>query len=166
MSNFRSACLAGALLMFLPGASLAQETGLAERRAFAAYAKDIWPSFEKAIQEAAGFPVPVTLDQKSLALPGLAASYSGDDYLRKTVIDPLIQSISGIASSDMGKEALTEKLKSIVIHYDEASAPSSNYGDGVSFDGGVLTINWKPFTNVDDIQPRTMALTAELERKL
>ena len=166
MSNFRSALMAGVLLLLVPGASHAQEAGLAERRAIAAYAKETWPSLEKAIQTAAGFAVPVTLDQKSLALPGLAESYASDDYLRKTIIDPLIQSLTDIASSDIGKEALQEKLKSIVIHYDEASAPASNYADGVSFADGVLTVNWKPFTNVDDIQPRTKALTTELEQKL
>jgi hypothetical protein len=166
MLNFRAALLATSLLAILPATSPAQEAGLAERRAIAAYAKDIWPPLEKSIQDAASFAVPVTLDQKSLALPGLADSYASDDYLRKTIIDPLTQSLAEIASSDIGKQALQEKLKSIFIHFDEASAPVSNYADGVSFEDGVLTLNWKPLTNVDDVEPRTKALTTVLEQKL
>lgn len=28
---------------------------------------------------------------------------------------------------------------------------------------GVLTINWKPYTNVDDVEPRALALLSVIE---
>ncbi len=167
MSIVRPTLLACALLLAPASHVLAQsEGGLAERRAIQAYSKDVWPPLERAIQDAAGFPVPVALDMKSLALPGYAQSYGSDDYLRKPIIDPLIQALSSIASDDLGKQALKEKLTSIDILYDEASAPSSNYEEGVSFSGGVLTLNWKPFANVDDLEPRVTAITSVLEKNL
>ena len=167
MSFVRPLLFASALLVLPVSNALAQsDGGLAERRAIVAYSKEVWPPLEHAIQDAAGFPVPVALDLKSLALPGYAQSYGSDDYLRKPIIDPLIQALSSITSDDMGKQALKEKLTSIVILYDEAKAPSSNYEEGVGFSNGVLTLNWKPFTNVDDLDPRVKAITTVLERNL
>ena len=167
MSYVRPLFFASALLVLPVSSALAQsEGGLAERRAIAAYSKDVWPPLERAIKDAAGFPVPVALDLKSLALPGNAENYGSDDYLRKPIIDPLIQALSSVASDDMGRQALKEKLTSIVILYDEASAPSSNYAEGVSFSNGVLKLNWRPFTNVDDLEPRVKAITKVLEKNL
>lgn len=164
--KLRFICLMSLLLPLAPVTSHAQEAGLAERRAIAAYAKDIWPSYEKSIQDAAGFPVAIELNLNSLALPGYADSYTNPDYLQNTVIEPVIRSFKAIASDDMGKTALQEKLKSVVIFYDEKTAPTSNYANGLTFEGGKLTINWKPFSNVGDIEPRTKALTTLLESKL
>ncbi len=155
-----------AFVIMAPIASLAQEAGLAERRAMAAYSKDIRPSIEKSIQEAAGFPVAVSLDLGRLALPGYADTYKSDDYLRKPIIDPLLKSLAAISHDEMGKEAIQSKLKRIVITYDEATAPTSNYENGIIFESGNLTINWKPFTNVDDLEARSQALPKVLESNL
>ncbi|WP_062111763.1 hypothetical protein [Aureimonas sp. AU40] len=167
MPLVRAVLLASTLLVLPMSNALAQgDGGLAERRAIAAYSKDVWPPLERAIHESAGFPVPVTLDLKSLAPPGSAENYASDDYLRKPIIDPLIKALSAISSDDIGKQALKDRLTSIVITYEEASAPSSNYQEGVGFSGGVLTLNWKPFTNVDDLDPRVKAITTVLEANL
>lgn len=164
--KFRLIALLSLLLPLAPVVSHAQEAGLAERRAIAAYAKDVWPQYEKSIQDAAGFPVAIELNLNSLALPGYADSYANPDYLQNTVIEPVIRSFKAIAADDMGKTALKEKLKSVVILYDEKTAPASNYADGLTFEDGKLTINWKPFSNTGDIEPRTKALTTLLESKL
>ncbi|WP_455183948.1 hypothetical protein [Azospirillum palustre] len=167
MPNTRSILLLATLLV-LPAVGVQAEGGggLAERRAIAAYSKDVWPPLEKSIQDAAGFAVPVSLDLKSLALPGYADSYGNDDYLRKPIIDPLIKALSAIGSDEMGRQALKDKLKSITISYDEATAPASNYRDGVTFADGALKLNWKPFANVDDLDPRVKAITDVLEKNL
>lgn len=165
MSKYRSIAFLAALLV-LPAIGAHAEGGLAERRAIAAYSKDVWPPLEKSIQDAAGFPVPVSLDLKSLAMPGYADSYGSDDYLRKPIIDPLIKALSSITADDMGRQALKEKLKSITIFYDEATGAASNYADGVTFADGALKLNWKPFTNVDDLEPRVKAITDVLEKNL
>ncbi len=155
--------LVGIFCSSAPVAALAQNLGLAERRAIAAYSTDIWPKYELEIQDLAGFPVTINLDSKSLALPGLADSYADDDYLRKPIIDPILQAIGAITATEIGRAALKDGLKTIVIHYDETSAPSSNYKDGVNMIAGVLTINWKPYTNVDDVEARDLALLSVIE---
>lgn len=162
----RMVILTTALLMLPVAAQAQSEGGLAERRAMAAYSKDVWPSLEKQIQDAAGFPVAVSLDADSLAIKGYADSYALDDYLRKPIIDPVIKALSAITSDAMGKDALRTKLKSVVISYDEATAPVSNYEDGITFADGTLKVNWKPYTNVDDVDARVAALTKVLENNL
>lgn len=166
MSRASRLLLFSAFVTMAPIASLAQDAGLAERRAMAAYSKEVWPSIEKSIQEAAAFPVSVSLDLGRLALPGYADSYKSDDYLRKPIIDPLVKSLAAVSQDEMGRAALHSKLKSIIITYDEATAPASNYEKGVAFESGNLTINWKPFTNVDDLEARSQAITKVLESNL
>ncbi|MGO1164680.1 hypothetical protein [Brucella pseudogrignonensis] len=163
MKKLFGVALVGILCSSAPVAALAENLGLAERRAIAAYSTDIWPKYELEIQDLAGFPVAIDLDTQSLALPGLADSYASDDYLRKPIIDPILQAIGTITATEIGRTALKDGLKKIVIHYDETSAPSSNYKDGVNMEDGVLTINWKPYTNIDDVEARALALLNVIE---
>lgn len=158
--------LVGMFCLCAPVGALAEGLGLAERRAIAAYATDVWPKYQLEIQDLAGFPVTINLDTQSLALPGLADSYASDDYLRKPIIDPILQAIGTITATQIGRAALKDGLKSIVIRYDEASAPSSNYSDGVTMEDGILNINWKPYTNVDDVEPRALAILSVIEPAL
>jgi hypothetical protein len=44
--------------------------------------------------------------------------------------------------------------------------PASNYANGVRFQEGALDINWRPFANTMDVQPRTEAITKLLEANL
>ena len=66
----------------------------------------------------------------------------------------------------MGKQALAAELKKIVVHYDEATAPGSAYANGVSFAEGVLTLNFVPYNNVDDVDARAAAIQKALEAGL
>ena len=67
---------------------------------------------------------------------------------------------------DLLKQALAAELKSVRVRYDEATAPASAYADGVQFEGGVLTLNFRPFTNPDDLDARAQAIQQALEAKL
>ncbi len=71
MKKLFCVALVGIFCSSAPVAALAQNLGLAERRAIAAYSTDIWPKYELEIQDLAGFPVTINLDSKSLALPAL-----------------------------------------------------------------------------------------------
>ncbi len=165
--SFLIATIGAALFSSAPMVANAESAhGLAERRAAASYTQTIWPDQNKAIQVAAGFPVAVKLDMDTLALPGLSESYAADDYLGKTVIQPLIAALQNITMDDMGKQALQAKLETIHIFYDVATAPASNYSDGIKFENGTLSINWQPYSNVDDVEPRIEALTKLLEANL
>ena len=66
----------------------------------------------------------------------------------------------------MGKKALQEKLKMIVLKYDEATAPASAYATGVTFADGVLTLNFKPGAYAQDIDARAKAIEDVISAKL
>lgn len=158
---------AAALLVAAQPLALAQETiGLAERRAIAAYKQDQYPALEKAIQTAAGFPVPVEVAWDQLTQPGDAKYYSDEGYFGKTIFEPLAEGLREIGKHSMGRDALKQKLKSIRVRYDEKSAPASNYPNGLKFEGGVLDVNWRPYSNVADYKERVAAVVQVLEKGL
>jgi hypothetical protein len=154
-------------LFLTPALVRAQATvGLAERRAIAAYRQGAYPAIEQGIQQAAGFAVPVEVEWDQLTLPGDAAYYARDDYFGKTIFEPLTAALRSITADAMGRDALRAKLQRIHIRYDERTAPASNYGNGLSFQGGTLDINWRPYANTGDVAERTQAITALLEKNL
>lgn len=83
-----------------------------------------------------------------------------------TIFQPLENGLAGVTKDDMGKTAVKEKLKKIVIRYGDDGIPASDYQDRVKFAAGVLTVNFKPFANTSDVKPRTDAVTKALESSL
>jgi len=142
------------------------QPSLAERRAIATYQKDQYPALQKKIQQAAGFEVPIEVDWNSLAMQGDAENYAQDDYFVNTIFLPIEAALADVAKDDMGKTALKEKLKKINILYSEAGASASVYKERVKFDSGVLTVNFRPFTNAGEVQDRTKAIRKALEAGL
>ena len=165
----RRHALAAALapsVLSAPSAMAEPTIGLAERRAIAAYRQDRYPAQEKAIQEAAGFAVPVEVAWDDLTLPGDAKYYSDPDYFEKTIFEPLAAGLKEVAKDKMGRDALAAKLKTIRVRFNENTAPASNYAKRLTFDGGVLDVNWRPFTNVADSKDRVEAVVKLLEKGL
>ena len=150
----------------LPGALAQEGIGLAERRAIAAYRQDRYPALEKAIQEAAGFPVPVEVAWDQLTIPGDAKYYSDEGYYGKTIFEPLAAGLREVGKDQMGRDALKQKLKTIRVRFDEKTAPASNYPNGLKFTGGALDVNWRPFSNVADFKERVEAVVQVLEKNL
>ncbi|WMD21575.1 hypothetical protein RAS12_04150 [Achromobacter seleniivolatilans] len=144
----------------------AQGAGLAERRAIAAYQETTFPAQLKAVQTAAGYAVPVEVKWDTLAVAGKADRYKEDGYATNIYFVPLTEALRRITVDEMGKKALKDKLANIVVLYDEATAPSSAYANGLKFEGGTLTINFAPDINADDIKPRAEAIQKLLESKL
>ncbi|MDF2597482.1 hypothetical protein [Methylobacterium brachiatum] len=166
MISRRLALAAAATWLCVPAAWAEPTVGLAERRAIAAYRQDRYPALEKAIQEAAGFPVPVEVAWDQLTIPGDAQYYADDAYFGKTIFEPLAAGLKEITKDQMGRDALHKALKSIRVRYDEASARGSNYALGLKFEGGILDVNWRPFANVVDFKPRVDAVVQVLEKGL
>ncbi|MDR2689995.1 MAG: hypothetical protein LBB76_09595 [Azoarcus sp.] len=142
------------------------DPGLAERRAITAYEQGAYATLLKDIQTAAGFAVPVEVKWETIALSDQADNYAQDDFWTNIFFVPLKQALATVAADDMGKQAVQAKLKKIVVHYDSATAPVSAYADGVSFKSGVLTLNFTPYTNAGDIEPRAKAIQKVLEAGL
>ncbi len=166
MISRRNALATAALLLCAPAARAEPTVGLAERRAIAAYREGRYPAQEKAIQEAAGFPVPVEVAWDQLTIPGDAKYYADPGYFETTIFEPLAAGLKDVAKDQMGREALRQTLKSIRIRFDEKTAPASNYPNGLKFDGGVLDVNWRPFSNVADFKDRVEAVVKVLEKGL
>ncbi|MGU3362938.1 hypothetical protein ACLBWX_21665 [Methylobacterium sp. M6A4_1b] len=152
--------------MSVPAARAEPTIGLAERRAIAAYRQDRYPAQEKAIQEAAGFAVPVEVAWDDLTIPGDAKYYADEGYFGKTIFEPIAAGLKEVAKDTMGREALAQKLKTIRVRFDEKTAPASNYPNGLTFSGGVLDVNWRPFANVADFKDRVEAVVKVLEKNL
>jgi hypothetical protein len=142
------------------------ELNLTDRRAVTAYEQGTYAKFLKDIQAAAGFAVPVEVKWESIALPEQSANYSDDDFWTRVFFIPLQKALAATAADDMGKQALKAKLQKIVIYFDQATAPSKNYAEGVTFKDGVLSINFAPYTNPDDIEDRVKGIQKVLEAGL
>ena len=139
---------------------------LAERRALKQYQDTKFPEEQKKIQAGAGFDVALEVKWDAIARPGDGSNYLQDDYWTNIFFEPLAAALKQVAADDMGAKALKEKLKKIVVTYDEKTAPASNYPNGVTFDNGTLTINFTPFSNAQDKDERTKAIAGVLESKL
>lgn len=140
--------------------------GLPERRALKQYQDTKLPELQKAINAAAKFELPLEVQWGALAQKDQGASYLQDDYFTNIYFVPLANALKQVTADAMGAEALKAKLKRVVITYDPATAPASNYPNGVSFENGTLKINFAPFSNAADTQERTKAIAAGLEAKL
>lgn len=153
------------IFLLLMGSAVSAQ-GLAERRAINEYKTEIFPGLQSEINTAAGMEVVIEVDWDKLASPGQAENYKQEWYITKVFFLPLIEALKKVASDDMGKDALKEKLKVIYITHDMDTAPASRYQDGVSFDNGKLSINFRVGSNSDDVSQRAAAIQKVLEDSL
>jgi hypothetical protein len=81
----------------------------------------------------------------------------------KVYFTPIIEAFKEITIDDLGKEALKATLKKIVIK-NEGDIYSASYA--YAFNNGVLTIDHKPFTNIDNIEDRSKELSNLLMKQM
>lgn len=134
--------------------------GLRERRAAKQYQDNTYPALKARIDAAYGKPLEVEVDWGSLAIDGQAHLY--EDGFTKVYFETLIGVLEAIAIDDMGREALHEGLKKVVVCN---RSGKSNYR-GFTFADGVFTIDHKPTTNMDNIKERVEGATTMLEDAL
>ncbi len=167
--NFMKNIITTAVFIFTISSSFSQESlGLAERRALKEYQDTQFPEIKKGIETAAGFGVALDIKWEQIAKVGQSGSYKDDEYWGTTIFKPLTKALASVASDKMGKDALKAKLKKVVIIHDEKTAPASNFPNGLTWDAGVLTINWTPYSNADEnfMAERITALKDLIESKL
>lgn len=163
----RRALLAAALLPALARPAAAQAgLGLAERRAIAAYREQIFPGLLTQMRAATGTDLDVDVAWDRIAKPGEAAAYGEPGYWTNIYFTPLITALKSVTADQIGRDALKAKLRRIAVTCDEATAPASNYPNGLRFADGTLTINWRPYTNTDAVAERAAALQKVLEDNL
>jgi hypothetical protein len=135
--------------------------GLLEKRALKAFQDDAYKKLTSEINAVAGFNVEFEVKWETLALEEQSHLY--EDSFPKVYFTPIINAFKEITADDMGKEALKETLKKIVIK----NVDQIYYGDRCYFfEKGVLTIDHMPTTNIDNIQERTEGLTKILMKQM
>lgn len=135
--------------------------GLLERRAVKAFQDGSYQSLTNEINTLAGYPIEFEVNWDTLAQEEYTHLY--DEGFTKVYFTPLINAIKEITIDDMGKEALKEALKKVVIKNEgEIYYGSKAY----TFDGGVLTIDHQPFSNMDNISERSEELSKLLMKNL
>ena len=75
---------------------------------------------------------------------------------------PLLDALTVITEDEIGKSAVRQGLKKIIVRNTDQYHSTS----GFAFDDGVLTIDHKPHTNVDDGPERAKGLQRILESGL
>ena len=135
--------------------------GLAERRVAKDFEANVFPQLKKEVAGAAKFEVPVDVKWESLAVDGQSHLYV--ECWPKVYFRPLIQALEAITADEMGRDALKSKLTRIAIQNVGGNYSSSSWA---AFDGGVLTLDHEPTSNVDDVDERKQALQALLEKAL
>lgn len=135
--------------------------GLLEKRALKAFQDDSYPKLTSEINTLAGYPIEFDVNWATLALDEKASIY--EESFSKVYFIPLIDTIKEIITDDMGKEALKEALKKVVIKNEGGNVYGSN---AYSFNEGVLTIDHEPFSNIDNITERSMELSKLLMKNL
>jgi hypothetical protein len=130
--------------------------GLAERRAVKAFQDTKYLKIKPEIDAAAGFEVAVEVQWETLAAEGYAELY--EDAFPKVFFRPLIEALKGVGIDDLGKEALKEGLKKVII--------ADNGGNKVSFQAGILAISYYAVTNLDYWTERKTEIQTTLEKGL
>lgn len=130
--------------------------GLAERRAIRAFQENKYQSLKKDLDKAAGKEIALEIDWDSLAVDDYAEYY--DDYLPKVFFKPLIEAFKAITFDEMGKEAISEGLKKVVIRHSGKRQ--------ATFENGVLILDQSPISNVDYWEDRRNEWQKILEKGL
>ena len=135
--------------------------GLAEKRIVKAYQEGTYQELVKEINTLAGFDLEIEVDWSSLS----NNTYSNiwEQSFSQVYFTPIINAFKAITVDDLGKEALQETLKKIVVkNENEYASPRDAYG----FEKDTLTINHSSYKNIDNVAERSKYLTEFLESKL
>jgi hypothetical protein len=135
--------------------------GLSEKRALKTFQDDSYQKLTSEINNLAGYPLEFEVKWETLALDEKASIY--EESFTKVYFQPLVDAIREIITDDMGKKALKEALKKVVIKNEGGNVYGSN---AYSFNGGVLTIDHEPFSNIDNVTERSMELGKLLMKNL
>ncbi|APB34224.1 hypothetical protein GlitD10_1898 [Gloeomargarita lithophora Alchichica-D10] len=103
--------------------------GLTERRAIKAFQENKYPKIKTELDTVAGFAVPVEVDWDTIMAVSEGYSEQYEENLPKVFFRPLIEACKGICVDDLGKEALKEGLKKVILRGESSyTMPSFEYG--------------------------------------
>lgn len=135
--------------------------GLKERKAVKSLEENLFPSLKQEVLDTLGFEIEIEVLWDTLTKTQNVNSY--ENGFQKVYFLPVIEALKEIGIDDMGKEALKESLKKIVIK-DENEIYS--YTQWSSFEDGILTLDHQIGVNHDDFKSRKKQLQKMLEDAL
>src|SRR5690242_18565184 len=113
--------------------------GLAERRAAKAFETTKYPKIKEDIYKVTGYEFPIEVNWEMLSKEEYSHLY--EEAWPKVYFKPLQEALKEICVDDMGKSALKEKLKKVMV----TSTGSTEH----SFKNGILTLDYSPISNLD-----------------
>ncbi|ADV50445.1 hypothetical protein I2486_15705 [Cellulophaga sp. E16_2] len=135
--------------------------GLKEKKITKQFQDEQFPALKEQLIKAAGFDAPLEIEWDTLFENRFMHLYM--ETYPKIYFQPLIEAFTAITADDMGKEALKEGLKKIVIvNRDNHHNPKNAF----TFVDGILEINHCPVSNAPDVDSRTNVLIDLLENNL
>ena len=134
---------------------------LKQRRALKAFQDEQLPALREKMFAALGFEPELEVDWDSLMVEDW--EHRVGDHFRDVYFVAATKGFEQVGQDEMGKEAMKEGISKIVMQ----NKSGNYYGDRwAKLEGGVLTLDHEPNSNVGDIQKRADGLQAELEDKL
>jgi hypothetical protein len=134
---------------------------LAERRVATDFEANHYPPLKARIEEAAGYSVPIEVKWETLTAPG--ESHLWAEAWPQVYFEPLIAGLKHVCRDEMGREAVREQLRKIVVQNVKGCVYGSCWA---SFAEGVLTLDHEPVTNIGDGNDRSSGLIRVLESAL
>ncbi len=130
--------------------------GLAERRAVKQFETEKLPTLQADIDHVAGFNVPIEINWDAIAANGYADQYN--EFFYKVYFLPLLEALKSICIDDLGKEALKDGLKKVIVTNESSSHPN--------FTSGILKLPYNSVANIDYWMERKKNIQTVLENGL
>ncbi|NJC28197.1 hypothetical protein [Neolewinella antarctica] len=148
------------LLIAVPLTAQDAEPNLAARRVVQNFQDATYPSLTERLNAAAGTELTYEINWDELVSEGYTDLYEQD--WPKLYFEPLIAAFTSLSADDIGKTALRDGLKKVVIRNTTTCYSSTCWA---SFADGVLTLDHQ-FANVPLVEDRTASLLELLEKSL
>lgn len=121
-----------------------RQLNLKERQALEAYKKNFYPQHQKQVTDAAGVPFQFEITWEQFMAPDHLSYFN--DSMEKCVFNVLAYGFKEICSDDMGKQAVKNSIKKVVL---KNTRDSYNAEGSFTLKDGVLTYDINPHANHD-----------------
>jgi hypothetical protein len=135
--------------------------GLQEKRALKEFQEGSYKKLIEEINSLVGYEIEFEVRWEKIALDNESAKY--ENSFSKIFFIPIKLAFEKIVADDMGKEALKETLKKIIITNEKNTC---NNHEAYVFDGGTLTIDHLPFAYAEQVESRVDFLNSYLMKLL
>jgi len=135
--------------------------GLAERRATQEFETNDLPALKAEINSVVGYELPIEIAWQTIQDEDRCDRYK--ELWTEVYFRPLTEALRNICIDDLGKQAVKENLKKVVIQ----NTRSSGTGEYIaSYAEGVLTLDHEPATNLHQVSERRISIQSMLESNL